>query len=84
MFHRYRILPTGPLLGSDMRLGSDPDAYTISVCCRQWNSRDVPHKETTAHDGLYRDCSRMRLHNSRQRQSLCLACSTHSPGLQKV
>jgi hypothetical protein len=31
----YRIVPTGPLWGSDARLESEPDANTISICCRQ-------------------------------------------------
>jgi hypothetical protein len=38
----YRIIQTGPLWGSDMRLDSEPDANTVSICCRQWMSRDEP------------------------------------------
>jgi hypothetical protein len=37
----YRIVTTGSLWRSDMRLESEPDANIISICCRQWNSRDV-------------------------------------------
>jgi len=40
--NRVLHLTTGPLWGSDVRLESEPDTNTNPVCCRQWNSRDVP------------------------------------------